>query len=36
MTDITHIKEQLIDAMTKLDDELAQSCAEELISLPVI
>ena len=22
MTDITHLKEQLIDAMTKLDDEL--------------
>ena len=35
MTDITHIKEQLIDAMTKLDDELAQSCAEELNSLGI-
>ena len=35
MTDITHLKEQLIDAMTKLDDELSQSCAAELISLGI-
>lgn len=35
MTDITCLKEQLIDAMTKLDDEQAQAFAEELISLRI-
>ena len=35
MTDITCLKKQLIDAMTKLDDEQAQAFAEELISLRI-
>lgn len=35
MTDTTCLKEQLTDAMAKLDDDCALSCAEELISLGV-